>query len=82
MVAEGPYAWRHVSVEQQRRDPGSLLNWMTSMIRLRKLCPAHVERARPGARLRPSGITAALPTGIGPRFTPGGPPAGPDPFPR
>ncbi len=39
LVPEGPYAFDHVNVESQRRDPGSLLNWMTSLIRLRKECP-------------------------------------------
>jgi maltose alpha-D-glucosyltransferase/alpha-amylase len=28
-----------VNVENQRRDPSSLLNWMTALIRLRKECP-------------------------------------------
>jgi maltose alpha-D-glucosyltransferase/alpha-amylase len=28
-----------VSVDAQRRDPGSLLNWMIKMIRVRKECP-------------------------------------------
>ncbi|QHT68957.1 trehalose synthase [Rhodocytophaga rosea] len=39
IIEEGPYAYTHVNVENQRRDPSSLLNWMTSMIRLRKECP-------------------------------------------
>ncbi|KAA6441261.1 trehalose synthase [Dyadobacter flavalbus] len=39
VVEEGYYAYEHVNVENQRREPGSLLNWMTSMIRLRKECP-------------------------------------------
>ena len=39
VVADGVYgAWR-VNVEAQRRDPGSLLNWMTRLIRVRKECP-------------------------------------------
>lgn len=39
VIDNGPYAYMHVNVEAQRRDPGSLLNWMTSLIRLRKECP-------------------------------------------
>ena len=39
VINEGPYAYSYVNVENQRRDPGSLLNWMTSLIRLRKECP-------------------------------------------
>ncbi|GAB2802011.1 alpha-amylase family protein [Rhabdobacter roseus] len=39
VVSEGYYAYEHINVENQRRDPGSLLNWMTSLIRLRKECP-------------------------------------------
>jgi maltose alpha-D-glucosyltransferase/alpha-amylase len=39
VVDEGYYSYEHVNVENQRREPGSLLNWMTSLIRLRKECP-------------------------------------------
>jgi maltose alpha-D-glucosyltransferase/alpha-amylase len=39
LIDKGPYAYTHVNVEAQRRDPDSLLNWMTSLIRLRKECP-------------------------------------------
>lgn len=39
MIDEGPYACKHINVEAQRRDPDSLLNWMTALIRLRKECP-------------------------------------------
>ena len=39
VIKEGFYAYTHVNVENQRRDPGSLLNWMTALIRLRKECP-------------------------------------------
>jgi maltose alpha-D-glucosyltransferase/alpha-amylase len=38
VIKEGPYAYQHVNVEAQRRDPGSMLNWMTSLIRLRQEC--------------------------------------------
>ncbi|WP_242918659.1 alpha-amylase family protein [Pontibacter liquoris] len=39
VISEGPYAYEHVNVETQRREPHSLLNWITAMIRLRKECP-------------------------------------------
>lgn len=35
----GPYDYRHVNVEDQRRDPSSLLRWTARMIRVRKECP-------------------------------------------
>jgi maltose alpha-D-glucosyltransferase/alpha-amylase len=38
VVEEGYYAYDHVNVENQRREPSSLLNWMTSLIRMRKEC--------------------------------------------
>ncbi|MGV3505479.1 MAG: alpha-amylase family protein [Adhaeribacter sp.] len=40
VIDQGPYSYRHINVEDQRREPHSLLNWMTAMIRLRKECPA------------------------------------------
>jgi maltose alpha-D-glucosyltransferase / alpha-amylase len=39
VVSRGPYGYEHVNVERQRRDPDSLLRWMTRMIRLRTECP-------------------------------------------
>ena len=39
VVAEGVWSYRHINVAAQRRDPSSLLNWVGSMIRLRKECP-------------------------------------------
>jgi maltose alpha-D-glucosyltransferase/alpha-amylase len=39
VVTEGYYAYEHVNVDRQRRDSGSLLNWMTALIRIRKECP-------------------------------------------
>ena len=39
VINKGPYAYRHVNAETQRREPDSLLNWMTSLIRLRQACP-------------------------------------------
>ncbi|OKL39579.1 alpha-amylase family protein [Pontibacter flavimaris] len=38
VIDKGPYAYKHVNVETQRREPDSLLNWMTTMIRLRQEC--------------------------------------------
>ena len=39
VVSRGPFAYENVNVEDQQRDPDSLLRWMTGMIRLRKQCP-------------------------------------------
>lgn len=39
VIDKGPYAYKHINVETQRREPHSLLNWMTSLIRLRQECP-------------------------------------------
>lgn len=39
VISTGPYGYRSVNVDVQRRDPGSLLNWMIKMIRVRKECP-------------------------------------------
>ncbi len=39
VIDRGPYSYQHVNVEDQRRDPNSLLNWTAQMIRLRKECP-------------------------------------------
>ncbi len=36
VIEEGPYSYRHVNVEDQRRDSHSLLRWMIRMIRMRK----------------------------------------------
>jgi maltose alpha-D-glucosyltransferase/alpha-amylase len=38
-LRRGPYAFEHVNVETQRRDPASLLRWLMRMIRVRKECP-------------------------------------------
>ena len=38
-LRRGPYAFEHVNVEAQRRDPDSLLRWLMRMIRMRKECP-------------------------------------------
>ncbi len=38
VVDKGYYAFQHINVEAQRRDPSSLLNWTASLIRLRKEC--------------------------------------------
>jgi maltose alpha-D-glucosyltransferase/alpha-amylase len=39
IISKGPYGYQAVNVDAQRRDPGSLLNWMIKMIRVRKECP-------------------------------------------
>jgi maltose alpha-D-glucosyltransferase / alpha-amylase len=39
VLSGGPYGYEHVNVERQRRDPDSLLRWITRMIRLRIECP-------------------------------------------
>jgi maltose alpha-D-glucosyltransferase / alpha-amylase len=39
VIDRGTFGYEHVNVEQQRRDPGSLLQWTARMIRLRKQCP-------------------------------------------
>lgn len=39
VIKKGPYSYKHINVEDQRRQPDSLLNWLTALIRLRKECP-------------------------------------------
>jgi maltose alpha-D-glucosyltransferase/alpha-amylase len=39
LVSRGPFGYETINVEEQQRDPGSLLRWITAMIRLRKQCP-------------------------------------------
>jgi maltose alpha-D-glucosyltransferase/alpha-amylase len=39
VVSKGIYAYSDVNVEDQRRDPDSLLHWVIRMIRVRKECP-------------------------------------------
>jgi maltose alpha-D-glucosyltransferase/alpha-amylase len=39
LLADGPFGYPHVNVAAQRRDPGSLLNWMERLIRRRRECP-------------------------------------------
>ena len=39
VIEEGVYAYQHVNVATQRRDPNSFLNWMERMIRMRKEVP-------------------------------------------
>ena len=39
VIDDGPYAYQHVNVATQRRDPNSFLNWMERMIRMRKEVP-------------------------------------------
>ncbi len=39
VIDQGPYAFEHVNVAKQRRDPDSLLNWTERIIRMRKEVP-------------------------------------------
>jgi maltose alpha-D-glucosyltransferase/alpha-amylase len=39
VIGEGPYAYQHINVANQRRDPNSMLNWMERLIRMRKEAP-------------------------------------------
>ena len=39
IIDTGPYGYREVNVEAQTRDAGSLLRWLTELIRTRKRCP-------------------------------------------
>ena len=39
VVDSGPYAYEHVNVARQQREPGSHWHWLASMIRLRNECP-------------------------------------------
>lgn len=39
VIDKGYYACQQLNVENEQRDPSSLLNWMTALIRLRKECP-------------------------------------------
>ena len=39
VISQGPCSYHRVNVEDQRRDPESLLSWTGKMIRLRKECP-------------------------------------------
>jgi maltose alpha-D-glucosyltransferase/alpha-amylase len=39
VLAGGPFGYEHVNVAAQRREPGSLLNWMERLIRRRRECP-------------------------------------------
>ena len=38
VIDQGEYGYKHVNVEIQQRTSGSMLNWMTSLIRLRQDC--------------------------------------------
>ena len=39
VLADGPFGYPDVNVAAQRRDPGSLLNWIERLIRRRRECP-------------------------------------------
>ena len=39
VIDDAMYGYQRVNVEAQRRDPGSLLNWIERKIRMRRECP-------------------------------------------
>src|SRR5215217_4299875 len=39
VISEGPFRFERVNAGDQRRDPGSLLNWTERIVRMRKECP-------------------------------------------
>ena len=39
VIDRGPYGYEHINAAEQRRDPGSMLNWMERIIRMRKEVP-------------------------------------------
>jgi glycosidase len=39
LAGDGPFGYGEVNVARQRREPGSLLNWMERIIRRRRECP-------------------------------------------
>ena len=39
VIKQGEYGYKRVNVATQQRDPGSLINWMEHIIRIRKQCP-------------------------------------------
>lgn len=39
VIDHGPYAYLHVNVAAQRRDPDSFLNWLERLVRMRKEVP-------------------------------------------
>jgi maltose alpha-D-glucosyltransferase/alpha-amylase len=39
VISEGPFRFERENAADQRRDPGSLLNWTERIIRMRKQCP-------------------------------------------
>jgi maltose alpha-D-glucosyltransferase / alpha-amylase len=57
VIRRGVYGYEHVNVEEQRREPGSLLQWTARMIRLRKQCP---EIGWGDWRIVPAGSSSVL----------------------
>ena len=39
IISKGPFSYEKINVNDQHRDPGSLLNWMDRAINFRKECP-------------------------------------------
>ena len=60
LVGAGPYAYDAVNVEDQLRDPSSLLRWMIELIRVRKECPEIGAGAWRVIRTRNPHVLAAL----------------------
>jgi maltose alpha-D-glucosyltransferase/alpha-amylase len=57
VISEGVWGYQHVSVEEQRRRPGSLLNTIARLVRLRTECP---EVALGDWEVLPTGSTSVL----------------------
>lgn len=57
VVSEGDHSYTRFNVERQRRDPDSLLNWISTLIRLRRECP---EIGWSNRRILPAGTSQAL----------------------
>jgi len=39
VISDGPYGFQHINAAEQRRESGSMLNWMERIIRMRKEVP-------------------------------------------
>jgi maltose alpha-D-glucosyltransferase/alpha-amylase len=57
VVTRGPFGYRDINVEEQQRNPASLLRWMIRLVRLRKQCP---EIGWGDWRIVPSGSRSVL----------------------
>ena len=50
VIHQGPYAFQHVNVAQQRRDPNSLLNWTERIREAEAKLPSRSDNGAIGAR--------------------------------